>query len=287
MNEEPPASVLLEKARAELAGLNRELEETNRGVLALYAELDDRAKEIQQAVELKSRFLTNITHEFRTPLHSIIGLSRMLLERVDGELTPEQEKQARFIHSAARDLAELVNDLLDLAKTEAGKAEVQLAPVSLNELFSTLRGMLRPLAEANPAVTLHIDVPADPLMFTTDERKLAQILRNLVSNALKYTAAGSVRASVQLSPDGAVFTVTDTGIGIGPEHHGKIFEAFYQVQNPLQQKNKGSGIGLALTHRLVKLLGGDIAVQSAVGAGSTFVVALPHPSPFENPPSRP
>ena len=287
MNSDSHVFALLEKARAELAGVNRELEETNRGVLALYAELDDRAQEIQRAVELKSRFLSNITHEFRTPLHSIIGLSRMLLEHVDGELTAEQEKQARFINCAARDLAELVNDLLDLAKSDAGKAEVHLAPVSLNELFATLRGMLRPFVEANPAVSLVFEAPPPPVVITTDERKLSQILRNLLSNALKYTPAGTVCACVRIEEERVVFTVADTGIGIPAEHHDKIFEEFYQVQNPLQQKNKGSGIGLALTRRLVDLLRGEITLQSSPGLGSTFTVVLPRAPAAENPPSRP
>ncbi len=278
MNADPATLALLEKARAEVAGLNRELDETNRGVLALYAELDDRAQEIQKAIELKSRFLANITHEFRTPLHSIIGISRMLLEHVDGELSPEQEKQARYINRAARDLADLVNDLLDLAKTDAGKAEVHLAPVALGELFSTLRGMLRPLVEANSAVSLIIDSPAPSLVLVTDERKLSQILRNLLSNALKYTSAGTVRASLHIDGGHVLFTVADTGIGIPEEHQDKIFEEFYQVQNPLQQNNKGSGIGLALTRRLVCLLGGTLSLQSAPGRGSTFTVSLPRGS---------
>ncbi|MDF3057140.1 MAG: histidine kinase [Rariglobus sp.] len=264
----------LDKSESERAQLNRELEETYRGVSSLYAELDYRAQEIHKAVELKSRFLSNITHEFRTPLHSIISLSRMLLERIDGELTAEQEKQARFINRAARDLSELVNDLLDLAKADAGKIQVTPAVVSVNELFATLRGMLRPLVENNTAVTLVFDAP-EPLEIVSDERKLSQILRNLVSNALKYTQEGEVRVSASVEGPRVIFCVRDTGIGIPAEHQDKVFEEFYQVQNPFQQKIKGTGLGLALSRRLAEMLGGGIRLESTVGRGSTFWVDLP------------
>lgn len=265
----------LDKSESDLAQLNAELEETYRGVVSLYAELDDRAQEIQKVVDLKSRFLSNVTHEFRTPLNSIIGLSRMLLERIDGELTVEQEKQARFINHAARDLSDLVNDLLDLAKTDACKIEITPGPVSVNELFATLRGMLRPLIDSNSEVTLRFDAPLPPVEMVSDERKLSQILRNLISNALKYTLAGEVRVSARIDGARIIFCVRDTGIGIPAEHQDKIFEEFYQVQNPLQQKTRGTGLGLALSRRLANLLGGGITFQSTVGCGSTFWVDLP------------
>lgn len=265
----------LEKSQVELSQLNRELEETNRGVVALYAELDDRAQEIQRIVDLKSRFLSNITHEFRTPLNSIISISRMLLERVDGELTDEQEKQARYINRAARDLSDLVNDLLDLAKTESCKIDITPSVVSVNELFATLRGMLRPLIEHNTVVTLSFDAPHPPVEMVCDERKLSQILRNLISNALKYTPAGEVRVSARVDGPRIIFCVQDTGIGIPEEHQDKIFEEFYQVRNPLQQKTKGTGLGLALCRRLAELLGGGITLESTVGLGTSFWVNLP------------
>ncbi|MET0263949.1 MAG: ATP-binding protein [Rariglobus sp.] len=274
----------LEKSQSELSQLNRELEETNRGVVALYAELDDRAQEIQKVVELKSRFLSNITHVFRTPLNSIIGLSRMLLERIDGELSVEQEKQTRFINRAARDLSDLVNDLLDLAKADAGKVELMPVPVSVNELFATLRGMLRPLVEQNTTVALVFDEPQVPVEMICDERKLSQILRNLISNALKYTPHGEVNVSARVTGSRIVFCVRDTGIGIPEEHQDKIFEEFYQVRNPLQQKTKGTGLGLALSRRLVDLLGGTISLQSSVGIGSAFTINLPLSSPGSTPP---
>jgi len=255
--------------------LTGELEETYRGVASLYAELEDRAQEIHKVVDLKSRFLSNITHEFRTPLNSIISLSRMLLERIDGDLAPEQEKQTRFINRAAHDLSDLVNDLLDLSKADAGKIEVFPTSVSVNELFATLRGLLRPLIDHNPAVSLVFEPPEPPVEIVTDERKLAQILRNLVSNALKYTPAGQVRVHARIDGPRVIFCVHDTGIGIPAEHHDKVFEEFHQVRNPLQQKTKGTGLGLALSRRLALLLGGNITLRSQVGQGSTFCVHLP------------
>lgn len=271
----------LEKSQADLAKTNRELEETNRGIVSLYAELDDRTQEIQRVVDLKSRFLSNITHEFRTPLNSITSLSRMLLERADGDLTPEQEKQARFINRAARDLSELVNDLLDLAKTECCRIEINPSAVSVDELFATLRGMLRPLIEHSSMVTLSFDAPRPAVEFVCDERKLSQILRNLVSNALKYTPVGEVHVSARIVNSHIIFCVQDTGIGIPAEHQEKIFEEFYQIKNPYQQKTLGSGLGLALCRRLADLLGGGITLQSTEGVGSTFWVNLPLSTPVD------
>lgn len=265
----------LDKSEAQLAQANEELEETYRGVISLYQELDDRAQEIQKVVDLKTRFLSNITHEFRTPLNSIIGLSRMLIERTDGDLTVEQEKQTRFINHAARDLYDLVNDLLDLAKADACKIEITPGPVSVSEMFASLRGMFRPLIDNHAAVNLVFETPTPPVTMVSDERKLSQILRNLVSNALKYTISGEVRVSTRMEQGRIVFCVKDTGIGIPEEHQDKIFEEFYQVQNPLQQKTKGTGLGLSLSRRLADLLGGDISFESTPGVGTTFWVDLP------------
>src|SRR6478672_3283342 len=184
----------LQKRQAELSQLNRELEDTNRGVVALYAELDEKAVSLQRVNELKTRFLSNMSHEFRTPLNSIMSLCRLLLDRMDGELTPEQEKQVGFIRKSAEGLSELVNDLLDLAKVEAGKIVVNPAKFEVSDLFATLRGMLRPLLE-HSSVSLVFEEPRGFPTFYTDEGKVAQILRNFISNALKFTERGEVRVS--------------------------------------------------------------------------------------------
>src|SRR6202034_1723349 len=176
----------LRSRQDELAQLNRELDETNRGVVALYAELNDRADFLQRASELKSHFLSNMSHEFRTPLNSIAALSQILLDRLDGDLTGEQERQVKFIRSSAQDLTDLVNDLLDLAKVEAGKVSIRAASFKADGVFAALRGMLRPLLSQNSSVNLVFDDPTDLPELFTDEAKVSQILRNFISNALKF-----------------------------------------------------------------------------------------------------
>lgn len=263
------------KREEQLTQLNRELEDTNRGVVALYAELDEKAASLQQANELKTRFLSNMSHEFRTPLNSILSLTRMLLERMDGDLTSEQEKQVVFIRKAAEGLSELVNDLLDLAKVEAGKIVVHPARVEVGELFATLRGMLRPLLLHNSAIALSIEDPVNIPPLYTDEGKVAQILRNFISNALKYTEQGEVRVSARVSGSQVVFAVADTGIGIAPQDQERIFEDFVQVESHLQKRVKGTGLGLPLSRKLAELLGGTITLTSTVGVGSTFSLSIP------------
>jgi signal transduction histidine kinase/CheY-like chemotaxis protein len=266
----------LRKRQEELTSVNRELEDTNRGVVALYAELDEKADHLRRADELKSKFLSNMSHEFRSPLNSILALSGLLLDRCDGELNAEQEQQVTFIRHAATDLLELVNDLLDLAKVEAGKVEVRPAEFGVDALFGTLRGMLRPLL-ANQFVNLVFDSPDEIPPLFTDEPKISQILRNFISNALKFTEKGEVRVAAQCDAGRGLvtFSVADTGIGIAPEDHERIFQDFVQVDHALQQRVKGTGLGLPLTRKLATLLGGSVWVESAPGLGSTFYAAIP------------
>ena len=272
--------------KEQLEYLNHELEDTNRGVVALYAELDEKADHLRRADELKSRFLSNMSHEFRTPLNSITALSHLLLERMDGPLTPEQEKQVGFIRQGARDLTELVNDLLDLAKVEAGKVTVRPVEFDVESLFGALRGMLRPLL-VNESLRLVFEPAADIPPLHTDEGKVSQILRNFISNALKYTEQGEVRVSATLADGGAAvaFAVADTGIGIAPEDQERIFEEFLQVEHTLQSRVKGTGLGLPLARKLTQLLGGRITLVSEPGIGSTFTATIPcvfaAPAPLE------
>ena len=266
----------LRARQEELELLNRELEDTNRGVVALYAELDERADYLRRASELKTKFLSNVSHEFRTPLNSIVSLARLLMDRMDGDLTPEQFKQVRYIESSARDLQEMVNDLLDLAKVEAGKIRIRSKRFEVNELFSALKGMLKPLLADNNSVDLVFEDAAELPPMRTDEGKVSQILRNLVSNALKFTPHGKVTVSAGIMENQDVqFTVSDTGIGIAPEHHETIFREFSQVENPLQERYRGTGLGLPLCRNLATLLGGKIWLESELGRGSTFFVRLP------------
>jgi len=264
------------RRQEELQRLNAEMEDTNRGVVALYAELDERADHLRRADDLETRFLSNMSHEFRTPLNSILALSRILLDRMDGPLTDEQERQLGFIRKAAEDLSELVNDLLDLAKVEAGKIVIRPVECSIDKLLGALRGMLRPLL-VNPAVTLVFEEAADVPPITTDEAKVSQIVRNFISNALKFTEKGEVRVSARLTPDGdgVAIAVSDTGIGIARADQDTIFEEFAQLDHQTQRRVKGTGLGLPLARRLAHLLGGHITVESELGAGSTFTLMLP------------
>jgi signal transduction histidine kinase/CheY-like chemotaxis protein len=266
----------LRQRQEQLFQLNRELEDTNRGVVALYAELDEKADSLRRASEMKSTFLSNMSHEFRTPLNSILSLSRILLDRLDGELGAEQEKQVTFIRKAAEELLELVNDLLDLAKVEAGKITIRPQEFTVAALFGALRGMLRPLLAHNTAVSLVLEEPAGIGPLCTDEGKVSQVLRNFISNALKFTERGEVRVSAAVGPgDTIVFSVADTGIGIDPADHEAIFQEFTQIESPRQKRVKGTGLGLPLSRRLAELLGGRVSVRSAPGVGSTFSLSVP------------
>jgi len=265
----------LREKQDELAELNRELEDTNRGVVALYAELDQHADDLRRVSNLKTSFLSNLSHEFRTPLNSITSLCQLLINRSDGNLSAEQEKQVLYIERSAAELTELVNDLLDLAKVEAGKIDVKPRHFEVQDLFGGLKGMLKPLLTGN-SLELIFDAAPDLPPLYTDEGKISQILRNLISNALKFTPRGSVRLTAQLEGEGFVgFQVADTGIGIAREDQERIFEEFVQVESELQTRVKGTGLGLPLSKRLVELLGGTIRVESEIGMGSTFHVRLP------------
>ena len=265
----------LREQQEALAELNQELEDTNRGVVALYAELDQRADDLRRISDLKTSFLSNLSHEFRTPLNSISSLSQLLLSRADGELSVEQEKQVSYIQRSASELSEMVNDLLDLAKVEAGKIDVKSRFFEVQELFGALRGMLKPLLVGN-SLDLIFEVNADLAPLYSDEGKISQILRNLISNAIKFTRRGYVRVTAEAAPnDLVVFRVSDTGIGISSEDQKRIFEEFVQVEGELQARVKGTGLGLPLSRRLAELLGGTLEVESSPGVGSMFTVTLP------------
>jgi signal transduction histidine kinase len=269
----------LESALADHAqqveALQMELDETNRGVVALYAELDNQAQQLQRATELKSRFLAYMSHEFRTPISAIRSLSRLLLDQTDGPLNAEQSTQVRFIDSTAGEFAQMVDDLLDLAKVEAGRVEISPAWFEMVDLFSALRGMFRPVL-TNPDVSLVFEEPQQASRLYTDDKKLSQILRNFISNALKFTVKGEVRVTARENADGTItFAVSDSGIGIDPKFHAAIFQDFTQVDSPIQKRLRGTGLGLSLSKQLAGLLGGTVGLESALGVGSTFSVTIP------------
>ncbi|MGF6113109.1 histidine kinase [Pseudomonas sp. ADAK2] len=266
---------LIAQLQSEATALRDELDETNQGVLALYAELDEQAEQLRQASDLKSRFLSYMSHEFRTPLGSILSITGLLTDELDGPLSPEQHKQVAFVSGAARELSDMVDDLLDLAKIEAGRISISPAWFDMLDLFAALRGMFRPIVDGS-AVDLIFEEPQGIPRLFTDDKKLAQILRNFISNSLKFTTRGEVRVSARLeNSDHVRFAVSDTGIGIAPELHGALFEDFSQVDSPLQKRLRGTGLGLSLCKRFAALLGGEVGVQSTPGAGSTFFVIIP------------
>ena len=268
-------STELRTLRDEATALRAELDETNQGVLALYAELDVQAEQLRQASDLKSRFLSYMSHEFRTPLGSILSISSLLTDEIDGPLSTEQHKQVAFVSTAARELSDMVDDLLDLAKIEAGRISISPAWFDMLDLFSALRGMFRPIVDTS-AVDLIFEEPVGLPRLYTDDKKLAQILRNFISNSLKFTQRGEVRVSARLHGAQEVrFAVSDTGIGIPQELHGTLFEDFIQVDSPLQKRLRGTGLGLSLCKRFAELLGGRVGVESVPGVGSTFYVVIP------------
>ena len=260
--------------QVEIERLNQELAETNRGVLALYAELDERAQDLGRASELKSRFLSNISHELRTPLNAILNITRLLLDESDGPLTEEQQRQVRFVRAAAGTLSEMVNDLLDLARIEAGRTVVRPTGFTAQDLFGALRGMFRPLVSSEAVVLLFEEVGHVPPLHT-DEGKLSQILRNFIANALKFTERGEVRVSAEVRDGFVTFAVADTGIGIAPEDQERVFEEFSQIESALQRRATGAGLGLPLSRKLAELLGGEVSLTSEPGVGSTFRVTVP------------
>jgi signal transduction histidine kinase len=255
--------------------LSEELQATNRGVVALYAELDQRASQVRAASDAKTRFLANVSHELRAPVTAIVGLTRLLQDPSSDGLTVEQTRQLDLIGSSAGSLLTLVNELLDLAKAESGRLEPTPEPTDLRSILDTLRGTMRAV-NIHEATTLVVEDPVDVPPVDTDPILLTQVLRNLVTNGLKFTPSGEVRVSASVRPDGRLaLIVADTGIGIPADEQERVFEEFHQVRHPLQANLTGTGLGLPYARRLVEILGGTITLASTPGKGSTFTVQMP------------
>lgn len=267
---------------AEIAALQQELAETNQGVVALYAELDDKAEELREVADLKSKFLSYMSHEFRTPLASMRSITRILLDELDGPLTDEQRQQVKLVDASAVELTEMVNDLLDLAKIDAGRITISPQWFELFHVFSALRGMFKPIL-LNDDVTLTFVEPVDAARLFTDDKKLSQILRNFISNALKFTPRGEITVRAEGEGDSIRFSVTDTGIGIPEDHIPRLFQDFTQIDSKLQRKYRGTGLGLSVSKKFAQLLGGDVEVASRVGEGSEFAVRIPKVLPGYTP----
>lgn len=263
--------------------LSGELETTNQGVVALYAEIDDKSRQLRDVNDAKTRFLHNISHELRTPGNSVLGLSRLLLDKAADPLTDEQRHQIAFIEGSSLDLVRLVTELLDLAKAESGRIEPTWEEVDLETLFRDLRGTTAPLV-SRTGVTLVVEDPSSVGPIRSDPILLGQVLRNLLSNAVKFTEVGEVRMSAERDGPLVRFSVQDTGIGIAEEDQPRVFEEFFQARTPLHPGVKGTGLGLTLARRFATILGGDLQLSSAPGVGSSFVIELPALGPPQAPP---
>ncbi|SPL62581.1 response regulator [Ochrobactrum soli] len=273
----------LEQQQVELEQTNSQLEEQAQQLESQKDDLERsnastqlKARELEQASRYKSDFLANMSHELRTPLNSSLILAKLLADNPDDNLTAEQVKYAQTIQSSGNDLLNLINDILDLSKIEAGHVDIRPEPVSVERLSNNLRQVFEPIAK-NKSLGFEIDIsPECPAVIETDLQRIEQILKNLLSNAFKFTEKGTVTLSMSRTGDGQVaFGVTDTGIGIAPEQQKRIFEAFHQADGTISRKFGGTGLGLSISRELVRLLGGTIHIRSQEGKGSTFTVTLP------------
>ncbi|MEV4458617.1 response regulator, partial [Microbispora sp. NPDC049633] len=275
----------LEEKAELLAQQNRDIETKNSEIEQARQELEDRAQQLALASKYKSEFLANMSHELRTPLNSLLILAQLLAQNPTRNLTPKQVEYANVIHSAGTDLLQLINDILDLSKIEAGKMDITPEPVSLRQLLDYVDANFRPLTTQKGLrfeVTVASDVPAELL---TDEQRLRQVLRNLLSNAVKFTEAGSVELRIERAagvalPDAGdqeilAIHVADTGIGIAAENLSQIFDAFQQADGTTSRKYGGTGLGLSISREIATLLGGEIRAASTLGEGSTFTLYLP------------
>jgi signal transduction histidine kinase/HAMP domain-containing protein/ActR/RegA family two-component response regulator len=284
----------LEDTAALLGEQNRNIEIKNREIEMARLGLEEKAEQLALSSQYKSEFLANMSHELRTPLNSLLILATLLADNPEQNLTSKQIEFARTIHNAGSDLLALINDILDLSKVEAGKMDVHPAPVPLAGVCDDVEATFRPLAEQK-GLDLRVRRDADlPASVVTDEQRLHQVLKNLLSNALKFTESGSVELVVSRAPshllfasptlneaeDVIAFSVTDTGIGVPAEKLKLIFEAFQQADGTTSRKYGGTGLGLSISREIARLLGGAIAVQSEAGAGSTFTLYVPAEYPF-------
>jgi signal transduction histidine kinase/CheY-like chemotaxis protein/CHASE3 domain sensor protein/HAMP domain-containing protein len=271
----------LQQANQELEERSRLLEDRNQVIVERNLEIQTKAEELEVSTKYKSEFLANMSHELRTPLNSILLLSRLMAENNDKNLNPDQIESAQVIQSSGKGLLNLIDEILDLSKIEAGKMDLEYAHVPVHEICADMEALFSPIAREKN-LSLNLDIPAEaPALIETDKMRLEQILKNLLSNALKFTARGSVTLRVATAPEhpGLVrFSVKDTGIGIPEEKQQVIFEAFQQADGSTRRKYGGTGLGLSISRELAKLLGGEIRLVSEPGNGSEFIVTIPvHP----------
>jgi two-component system, chemotaxis family, sensor kinase CheA len=259
---------LLEERNRDIETKNREIEQARLG-------LEEKAAQLALSSRYKSEFLANMSHELRTPLNSLLILSKLLADNETGNLTAKQLDFARTIHAAGSDLLELINDILDLSKIEAGKMDLVFDAIPVADICAYVRRTFEPVA-ADKSLSLEVVLAEDvPSAIVSDEQRLQQILRNLLSNAFKFTAQGGVTLRIErLGEDELAFSVIDTGVGIAEEKLAVIFEAFQQADGTTSRTYGGTGLGLSISRELARALGGEISVHSTIGRGSTFTLRL-------------
>jgi signal transduction histidine kinase len=265
---------ITERQRAEeaLRGQTMALANTSEELRAVNDELNARQRELEKAISARSRFYASMSHELRTPINAILGYSSLLLDNVYGSLNEKQVNGIERTHRAAKHLLELVNDILDLSKIEAGKMELQLEPVQFPTVIDDLFVTVRPLADEHGS-TLAIEHNGTPRSIVTDPRRVRQILLNLLSNAIKFGRGNPIRVVCSAMEDnGILVEVIDQGVGIAAEDQSKIFDEFVQLAKSTQE---GTGLGLPISKRLAEALGGSLSVSSEPSVGSTFRLLLP------------
>ncbi len=277
------SAVRLEQQQVELEQTNSQLEEQQQILEGQRDELERttaavqlKARELEQASQYKTDFLANMSHELRTPLNSLLILSKLLGDNPEGNLSGEQVRYAHTIQSSGNDLLTLINDILDLSKIEAGHLQIQPESIPMQRLASDLNAVFAPVADQRD-LTFEISVAKDcPAAIDTDRQRLEQILKNLLSNAFKFTEKGKVRLTIsRVGKDRLALAVSDTGIGITPDQQESIFEAFRQADGTISRRYGGTGLGLSISRELARLLGGQITLESRAGEGSTFTLTLP------------
>jgi HAMP domain-containing protein/CheY-like chemotaxis protein/signal transduction histidine kinase len=279
----------LEEKAALLAEQNRKVEQKNREVEAARSELEEKARQLEVSTKYKSEFLANMSHELRTPLNSLLILAKLLSDNKDQNLTPKQVEYAQTILASGTDLLNLINDVLDLSKVEAGKMDINPGDVLLADVTSFVERSFRPVADQKGlALAIEVDPELPPSIYT-DGQRLQQVLKNLLSNAFKFTDEGNVTLTMRKAEKGrrfghpmlneadtvVAFAVSDTGIGIAGDKQRLIFEAFQQADGTTSRKFGGTGLGLSISREIARLLGGEIRVDSTEGHGSTFTLFLP------------
>ena len=255
----------------ELRQINQEMEQR---ILERTAELADAMQKAQAADQLKSAFLATMSHELRTPLNSIIGFTGILLQQLAGPLNDEQRKQLTMVQGSSRHLLSLINDVLDISKIEAGQLVLSFTSFDLRSLIEKTGRLVLPLEEKN-VIELRMDISDDVQSIVSDQRRLEQVILNLLNNALKFTEKGHVLVSCRLQGDNYLLSVSDTGIGMKPEEIPNLFQPFHQIDSGLTRKREGTGLGLSICRKIIDIMGGSITVESTWGQGSSFVVSIP------------